>query len=179
MMRPKRFRAGAVLPVLLFILLIWPAYQLYGLLQPHSSTENPMIMLYEVAHFQMNLLNGSMQEAKRYDTATPLNKVKLVAYSTVYTHERLVKAVGAKKLTSLAGLSRFVEFVTVLQMSGERQLTDTEKEILGNAADHIATMYESYAHLFNASGQIISSKNDELQSAEQQLISALDRYLKP
>ncbi|WP_240463707.1 S-adenosylmethionine decarboxylase [Paenibacillus apiarius] len=179
MMKTKRFRAGAVLPVLLFILLIWPAYQLYGLLHPHAGKENPMIMLYEVAHFQMNLLNGAMQEAKRYDTATPLNKVKLIAYSTVYTHERLVKAVGAKKLASLSGLNRFVEFVTVLQMSGERQLTDTEQEILGNAADHIATMYESYGHLVNSSGQIISSKNDELHEAEQQLHAALDRYLNP
>lgn len=126
-MRPRQFRTGPILAVLLFLLVLWPAMQLYGMLKPSHTSSDPLAMLYEVAQFQISLWQGTMQEAKRYESTAPLNKVKLVAYSANYTHDRLVRAVGGDRLAPLPGLSRFVEFITVLQISGDRQLTDLER----------------------------------------------------
>ncbi|MBG9793044.1 S-adenosylmethionine decarboxylase [Paenibacillus dendritiformis] len=178
-MRPRQFRTGPVMAVLLFLLVLWPAMQLYGMLKSSHTSSDPLSMLYEVAQFQISLWQGTMQEAKRYESTAPLNKVKLVAYSAGYTHERLVRAVGEDRLAPLPGLSRFVEFITVLQISGDRQLTDLEREVLEQAAAIAPQLSDSYAGLFSSSGKIIGSKNEAVQAADQRLSETLERYFHP
>ncbi|WP_042227326.1 hypothetical protein [Paenibacillus popilliae] len=178
-MRRRQFRSGPVLAVLLFLLVLWPAMQLYGMLKPSSAGSDPLSMLYEVAQFQISLWQGTMQEAKRYESTAPLNKVKLVAYSAGYAHERLVRAVGGDRLAPLPGLRRFVEFITVLQISGDRLLTDLEQKVLEQAAAIAAQLSDSYAGLFHSSGKIIGSRNEALQAADQRLDETLERYFQP
>lgn len=165
--------------VILFMLLIWPSIQLYHVLSPKTEASDPLNMLYEVAQFQMNMLKGSIQEAKRYNSTETLQKVKLVAYSASFAHERLVRAVGAEKLPELPSISRFVEFITLLQLNGDRPLSDGEKELINAFADAIAKMYDSYSHAYHSSGQWVASKLDELKTLDQQISNVMNTYFSP
>lgn len=178
-MRSKRFRGGVVWMVVLFMLLIWPSIQVYNLFSPKIEASDPLKMLYEVAQFQMNLLKGSMQEAERIHTTDQLQKLKLVAYSAAFAHERLVRAVGKAKMPELSSLHKVVEMITLLQLNGDRPLTDSEKERISTSADAANRLYDSYALIYTSSGQWIASKREELISADKELMSVLDSYFAP
>jgi hypothetical protein len=178
-MRPRRFRGGIVWMVVLFMLLIWPSIQVYNLLLPKAGASDPLKMLYEVAQFQTNLLKGSLQEAARYDSTEPLQKLKLVAYSAAFAHERLVRAVGKKQLPELPSLNKVVETITLMQLNGDRPLTDSEKEMISMSAEAMTRLYDSYALVYNSSGGWVASKHEELVSADKDLKGVLDSYFTP
>ncbi|MBG9734527.1 S-adenosylmethionine decarboxylase [Paenibacillus alvei] len=178
-MRPKRFRSGVVWMVVLFMLLIWPSIQVYNFLSPKIEASDPLKMLYEVVQFQMNLLKGSMQEAKRVHTTDQLQKLKLVAYSAAFAHERLVRAVGKDKLPELSSMNKVVEMITLLQLNGDRPLADSEKEVISTFADAANKLVDSYALIYNSSGHWIASQRKELILADKELISVLDSYFAP
>lgn len=163
--------------IVVFVLIVWPLYRIYGYFTQHEVSYNAAQLLYQVSQFQIELLNSSLSEAAKAATTNELDSLKLAAFSAGYTHERLVLALGPSKLTRLASIEQLVAFVTRLQIGGDRALKQEERETFDKASLVLKTMYEVYGKLLTSGGRTVSSQNDKLAKFDKELEELLKKRL--
>ncbi|HEX7056261.1 MAG TPA: S-adenosylmethionine decarboxylase [Bacilli bacterium] len=169
--RKKRISMTAVIA---FILTAFMVYQLAALLRDdHQANADPRRLLYQVALFQMEVLNGYLSETGTIATTRQLDVLRQAAYAADYTHERLVLAVGEKHLTELKSIGELLEYILRLQIGGDRPLNKKETETLQNASGIFSQMFEVYGALFSSGGGIYSSQNEKLKLLDTALYEAL------
>lgn len=163
--------------IVLLVLIGWPIYRIYGYMSQHKESYEASLLLYQVAQFQIELLNSSLSEAAKAKDTKELDSLRLSAYSANYTHERLVLAVGGDELTALHSIEQLVQFVLRLQIGGERALKPEEKETLAKAAVTFKDIYEGYGKLLTSSGKPVSSQNDKVAKLDEELAELLKKRL--
>ncbi|TNJ66477.1 hypothetical protein FE784_09405 [Paenibacillus hemerocallicola] len=163
--------------IVLLLLIVWPIYRIFGYMSQHSESYDASLLLYQVAQFQIELLNSSMAEAAKAKDTKELDSLRVSAYSANYTHERLVLAVGGNELTPLHSIEALVQYVLRLQIAGERVLKPEEKETLAKAAQTFKDIYEGYGKLLTSSGKPVSSQNDKLAKLDGELAESLKKRL--
>ena len=112
-----------------------PSYQIYKLMGGNTAREDAGRMLYEVAAFQMGLVQNALNEAAAMENMSQLVAVKLAIYSANYTHDRMVKAYDNDHLKRLASLNKLLEFIRSVQIAGDRSLHEEEKSILQEGSE--------------------------------------------
>jgi hypothetical protein len=163
--------------VVLFVLIVWPVYRIYGYFTQHEASYDASLLLYQVSQFQVELLNSSLSEADKAGMTNELDSLRLTAFSAGYTHERLVLALGQSKLTKLASIEQLVQFVTRLQIGGDRALKQEERDTFGKASLLFKQMYEVYGKLLTSGGRTVSSQNDKLAGLDKELEELLRKRL--
>lgn len=164
-MRRTLLRKTVLVLIALFIL-IWPFYQLYGLLAGHRSSNNAVYLLFQVSQFQTELLNSYLQEAPRLNNTDQLNALKQAAYSVNYSHERLVMAMDEGDVARLNSVTRLMRYILRLQIGGQRPLKAEEKETLAALSAKFKDVYEAYGKLITPAGKAVSAQNDKLNKAD-------------
>lgn len=172
-------RGKPLIVVIVVLLIVWPAYQIYAFLTPGAQKADAQRMLYEVSLFQMGIVNSSLNESVHSRVTKELDSLKLAVYSAAYTHERLVKTVGGGRLQSLSSLNKMVEFITALQIGGDRPVSDQERQTLLTFQRQFGDMLGAYGQLFSSGGQVVASKNNTLTKTDAELAKLLDEQLSP
>ncbi|MFC5447282.1 hypothetical protein [Paenibacillus aestuarii] len=176
-MRKKIARKAIIYSVVLF-LIIWPIYQVIGMLGGHKEEHDAEHLLYQVSLFQMELLNSYLGEVGKIKTTDELNEAKQALYSASYTHERLVLAAGGKEyLTSLSSIDQLMQYIQRLQIGGERALKPEETQLLQEVAKQYQTMYGIYEKLMASDGAVISSQNEKLAQTDTALAALIHKKL--
>lgn len=165
--------------VMLFLLIVWPSYQLYQVFGGSEHREDAGRMLYEVALFQMGLVQSSLTEVDSMSNTGQLDDVKLAVYSANYTHDRLVLAYGKDKLKPLETFNKMLEFITSAQIAGYRPLHAEEKQMLQEVQKRFGELYEAYAQLVASNGHVVSSEAIIVAEADESMMKVLDQQLKP
>ncbi|GIO66123.1 S-adenosylmethionine decarboxylase [Paenibacillus sp. FSL M7-1455] len=156
------------------LLLLVLVIQGYRMMRPQTEHADAERMLYEVALFQMQVLNTSLLDAADSGGTNDLNALKLAAYSAAFTHDRLVNAVGKDRLYAFPAIGGLVDAITSWQIGGNRPLREEEKELLKEYSGIFSGAVQSYQQLLSDGGQVISSKNDDLKKAGKQLADLID-----
>lgn len=166
--------------VIVFLLIVWPVYQIYSLFGSGGQQKGDASqMLYEVGVFQMGLLQSALNDAVRSQHAAQLNGLKLSVYSANYTHERLVKVFGPDHLRSIQSFGKMLEYITTLQIGGDRPLTEGEQKTLQSFKQQFGELYTAYEQLLSSGSQIVGSANDKIIGADKQMTQVLEEQLKP
>ena len=164
----------AVVYGVVFILLVWPIYQLLQMSGTHKEDHDATHLLFQVSLFQIEILKSSLGEAAERKTTDELNGVKQALYAAEYTHERLVLAAGGEdELTLLSSMDQLSQFVQRLQLGGERALTPAESQTLKESQKQYNSMCEVYVKMMASSGKIISSQNAKLSELDRNLTAYL------
>src|SRR5690606_2695897 len=125
-------------------LIIWPCYQIVQSLGESTEKADASKLLYQVAQFQMELLNSALSESTRATSSEELNALLLAVYSANYTHERLDLAEG-KSLTNLSSLEEMIQYLLRLQISGDRPLKQDERDTFAQAEPLYKGIFENYS----------------------------------
>ncbi|WP_152391696.1 hypothetical protein [Paenibacillus guangzhouensis] len=165
--------------VMILLVIVWPSYQIYKLMGGNVAKEDAGRMLYEVAAFQMGLVQNALNEASTMKNASQLDAVKLAIYSANYTHDRLVKAYDNDHLKRLASLNKLLEFITSVQIAGDRSLHEEEKRILQEVQRRYGEFYEAYEQLVTGSGQLVSSEAVIVSEADEAMQELLEKQMNP
>lgn len=163
--------------IVLLLLIGWPIYRIYGYMSVRSESYDSSLLLFQVAQFQIELLNSSLAEAGKAKDTKELDSLRLSAYSANFTHERLVLAIGERNITPLHSIEQLVQVVLRLQIGGERALRADEKEMLSKAALTFKDIYEGYGKLLTSSGKPVSSQSDKLAKLDGELAEMLKKRL--
>ncbi|GIP31342.1 hypothetical protein [Paenibacillus sp. J2TS4] len=164
--------------LLVIFLLIWPIYQIYGMLQPSRTKHDATFLLYQVSLFQLELLSNLLGEAEKAAHTGQLNALRQAAYSVNYTHERLVLAVGEDRLSELSSIPQLLQYIMRLQLGGERQLKTEERDTLTEIRNGYKSIYDDYTKLMAASGTtVIASQNEKVVKIDQELTDMLRKKL--
>ncbi|MFU1797259.1 hypothetical protein ACM1RC_25570 [Paenibacillus azoreducens] len=167
-MKRKKTRDLLFMGMLLLLLMIL-VYQGFRMMRPHTERADAEQMLYEVSLFQMQVLSTSLIDAASSENTSELNALKLAAYSASYTHDRLAKSLGSGNLYAFPALGGLVDAIQTWQIGGNRPLSEGEKGLLHEYTEIFSGTLEPYRQLLSGSGQVISSKNDELEKAGKKL----------
>ncbi|MFD0694135.1 hypothetical protein ACFQZT_08520 [Paenibacillus sp. GCM10027628] len=176
-MRKKLARKAVMYSIVLF-LVIWPIYQVIGMLGTHKEDHDAKHLLYQVSLFQMELLNSYLGEAGKFKDTNELNAAKQALYSAGYTHERLVLAVGGNEyLTSLGSVTQLMQYIQRLQIGGERQLKPDEIGTFQEAANQYRAIYAIYEKMMASNGGVIASQNAKLSELDNALSALIRKKL--
>lgn len=163
-----RNRTGSSLLVVLLLLGAGlPMYQLYTFFRGDARADTTYL-LFEVAQFQMELLDSFMNEAEGFKETRQLDPVKLSAYSANFAHQRLIVATR-QQAPPLSGLDKLVDFINGLQIGGQRSLREDERALLQAASGPVHRLYLAYGQLLDAKGRVVSARQAELVQGNQQL----------
>ncbi|OAB46681.1 hypothetical protein [Paenibacillus glacialis] len=144
-------------------------YQGYRMFKPNEEKVDASQMLFEVADFQMGILNSSLMEAVHMSATGQLAGLKLAAYAANFSHERMVRAFGVNELESLPAISELVNLITSWQIGGERPLSQKERDFLVDFSTKFAEVLPIYSLLVNSSNHIDSTQSDQLNQLGNQL----------
>ncbi len=151
----------------------WPTYQLYDWISAKRETRDAAQLLYQVALFQIELLNSSLQSAAGATNTEQLNALKQAVYSAEYAHERLVLAFGEDRLTALSSMAEMMQWIMRLQLGGSREIRPEETGALKETGVSFKALYDTYASLMSSGGEVIPSKNDDLIRIDRELTGLL------
>jgi flagellar biogenesis protein FliO len=163
--------------IALLMMAIWSLHQLKGVLFPEREQQNPINMLYQVSLFQIELLNGFLDEASGATNTEQLHMLRQSAYSANYTHERFVLAVGGSEVSHLKSLSSIVQYVLRLQIGGQRDLKEKEQNAIREVSKSFKDIYSIYETLLSSSYEVISSQNAKLDTIDQKVSNYLQEML--
>ncbi|MGF7047172.1 hypothetical protein J2T13_001674 [Paenibacillus sp. DS2015] len=155
----------------LMVLVACIVYEGYRMMRPSVKQEDAGKMLFEVTHFQMEVLNTSLMEALQASHTEDLNALKLAAYSAHYSHERMVRAYGTDNLQSLSALRKLLDMITQWQIGGNRPLTDNEHELLTKYSTIFAELLPGYTLLLDNNNRIVASQADHIKQIGETLES--------
>ncbi|UJF32025.1 hypothetical protein [Paenibacillus hexagrammi] len=174
----KKLLPKALFYVLVLFLIGWPLYQIFHTFGEPKEEHNAEHLLYQVSLFQIELLNSYLGQAGSLKDTSELDACKQALYSAGYTHERLVLAAGgSEKLDSLESIPQLMQYIQRLQIGGERKLKTEEIATLQETAEKFKRIYEVYEKLMSSDGQIITSQNEELTKADQDLSETIRKKL--
>lgn len=167
----KRKKNRDILFLCVILLLIGSlVYQGYRIFNPqHEEQEDAGQMLFEVVHFQMEILNSSLMDVIHMDTTEQLNGLKLAAYSAHFGHERMVKTFGENDLNRLPAIEELVNKITSWQIGGERPLRQNERDILVEYSTSFADLLPIYSLLVDGSHHIVKNQANQLDQLGQKL----------
>lgn len=165
--------------LVLAMLIVWPMYRIYGYLNAQPKSYDAAELLYQVAQFEIELLNSALLEAGKAKTTGELDSLRLAAYSADFTHERLTLAIGENRLVRLSSIERLLQYVLRLQIGGSRTVKADEKETLERSAQLFKAIYEGYGKLLTPSGSPSSSQNEKLKKLDDELAELLKKKLLP
>ncbi|MCR8846231.1 hypothetical protein NQ117_21335 [Paenibacillus sp. SC116] len=168
--RGRGRRSPLIVVVLLFMLIVWPSYQIYNLLHENEKSVAVERLLYEAAYLNVQMLEGAMREAQTSLTAVGWNEWKTNAYAAQYVHERLRQAVGEDRVPELAVFEKMVDLITVVQINGDRQLKEQERKQIADAAAAMPIFVERYGQFMTEQGKVLSSKAEELETLASQIL---------
>lgn len=152
--------------VTLVILVGWPLYQLYSLIDARMDREDAAKLIYQISVFQMDLLHKAAADSERVQTTDQLNGLRQAIYTADFTHQRLVLAFGKDKITGLDCLSDWMNLLLRLQVSGSRELRKSERETIRELSEKFEQMYEAYGELLASDGRVVGSKNGDLKKLD-------------
>jgi hypothetical protein len=155
-----------IIVLIVAVMLGWPAYQLYGLYNSHSGKHQAGYLLYQVAFFQMELLNHYMGEAGKAAETSQLEGLKQAAYSAAYTHERLVLAYGKGRLAELQSVPLLLQYLLRLEIGGQRPLRPEESQTLQELGKMFKAFYADYAKLLDSDKNVTASQNGKLAKTD-------------
>ncbi len=139
------------------------------MLKPNEEKVDASQMLFEVTHFQMEILNSSLLEAIHMNATGQLDGLKLAAYAANFGHERMVKAFGTNELEALPAIGELVNMITTWQIGGERPLSQKERDLLVEFSSKFAEVLPTYSLLVNGNNHIVSTQSDQLNQLGKQL----------
>ncbi|MHA0857047.1 hypothetical protein [Paenibacillus sp. CMAA1364] len=150
-------------------------YQSYQLVKPDVAKSDSSQMLFEVVHFQIQIMNSSLSDAIQANNTKELDRVKLTAYSAKFGHERLVNAFGKDNLEELSAISEFVNMITGWQIGGERPISQDEREILLTFASKFSEVVPIFGILVNNKNEIDDVQGKQLNKLNEQLLELLSK----
>lgn len=153
------------------VLVVCIVYEGYRMMRPTVKQEDAGKMLFEVTHFQMEVLNTSLMDSLQASHTVDLNALKLAAYSAHYSHERMVRAYGKGNLQSLSALGQLLDTITKWQIGGNRPLTDNERDLLTQYSTNFAALLPVYRLLLDHNNRVVSSQADHLNQIGENLDS--------
>jgi hypothetical protein len=162
-----------IMVLILAVMLGWPAYQVYDWYGSHSGKHQAAFLLYQVALFQMELLNRYIGEAGKAADTSQLQGLKQAAYSAGYTHERLVLAYGQGRLAQLQGVPLLLQYLLRLEIGGDRSLRAEESQTLQELGKLFKGFYADYAKLLDSDKNIASSQNAKLAKSDAAMAALL------
>ncbi|OAB48098.1 hypothetical protein [Paenibacillus antarcticus] len=166
----KRRKNKDILFLCVILLLVGSLlYQGYQMLKPNEEKMNASQMLFEVADFQMEILNSSLMEAVHMNATGQLAGLKLAAYAANFGHERMVKAFGKNELKTLPAIGELVNMITSWQIGGERPLSQKERDLLVEFSTKFSEVLPIYSLLVNSNNQIVSTQSGQLAQLGKQL----------
>lgn len=157
----------------LLLLVAWSFIQLIRLKADEPEQGDALQLLYHVSAFQFELMANALQDAVNAPDSEHLNELRQAVYTASYTHEHLVLAVGKHRLTELQSLTDFMQYILRLQMGGNRPLKSSERETLQLLNNTVQKMQAEYRALFTRSGDMISSRHEEMMKLDETLRSQL------
>ncbi|TDF97616.1 S-adenosylmethionine decarboxylase [Paenibacillus piri] len=163
--------------VLLLFLVVWPVYQIVGMLGGHAEKQNAGKLLYQVSMFQMELLGSFLNDVNQMQGTGGLDLLRQAVYTANFTHEHLVLAFGEDRLTPLNGLTQLMQYVVRLQIGGQRPLKADEAQTLEQIRKQYADMFDAYGKLMSPSYSIVSAQNDKLMKADKAMTELLRKKL--
>ncbi|MFE5320176.1 S-adenosylmethionine decarboxylase [Paenibacillus sp. NPDC056579] len=170
-------KPNIIIYVIVAFLIIWPLYQIIGMVRGHSETEDAGKLLYQVSLFQMELLSSSLHDVDKAKDTNSLNPLRQAVYTASFTHEHLVQAYGAKKLRPLEGLSQLMQYLLRLQIGGQRALKGEEVQTLTESRRLFEEIYDAYGKLMSSGGSMVSSQNNRLVKADKEMVELLRKKL--
>jgi hypothetical protein len=163
----------SILIVFMAVMVGWPAYQLYDGYKIHTERHEAVYLLYQVALFQMEMLNRYLDEVGQNADSGGLDGLKQAAYSAAYTHERLVLASGKEHLTELQSLPGLLQFILRLEIGGKRPLGADESLAIRDLNKLFKNFYAEYAKLFSSDKNFIPSQNEKLAKTDRAMADLL------
>ncbi|GAB6991425.1 hypothetical protein [Paenibacillus pini] len=154
---------------LMIVLIGFIVFEGYRLMRPQSDRADAGQMLFEVAHFQMQILSTSLLDATNSTHTDQLNGLKLAAYSAAYSHQRLASVFGASSLNQLSAIADLVNLISEWQIGGDRPLSEQDRKIIRQYSEKFGGVLPVYQQLMSASGHVISSQDDDLERINKEL----------
>jgi hypothetical protein len=168
----------ALFIVVVMLMLGWIFSSLYHLFHTTSEQQNGSHLLYQIALFQIEMLNSSLADITNLKSTQQLVAIKQAAYSVDYTHERFLISLGSNKTVALFSLKRMMDYILRLQIGGDRSLKPEETQVFVNTGILFKKLYEEYAKLMvNPYNRIIASQNAKIHKLDQDLADIFSRKL--
>ncbi|MDF2927610.1 MAG: S-adenosylmethionine decarboxylase proenzyme [Paenibacillaceae bacterium] len=165
----------AIPVVLIFIMPVW---QLMDWKEAKQDKAQTLVLLYEVASFQTELLGSTVSEGQSVASAGALNEWKRAAYSAIFAHERLARAAGNGLPEKLDSLDAMLQWILRIQIAGERPLRKEETELLKDIAGEFPPLVEAYSMLIDSQGDVNRSGNDKMKKIDARLAEMIRKHLK-
>ncbi|WP_282941253.1 S-adenosylmethionine decarboxylase [Paenibacillus sp. RC67] len=166
-----------VMYVIFVFLIVWPVYQIIGMVSAHSEKQDAGKLLYQVSLFQMELLSSYLHDIEKVKDTEALNPLRQAVYTANFTHQHLVLAYGEDVLTPLEGLSQLMQFVLRLQIGGQRPLKGDEIQALMEVRKQFDDLYDAYGKLLSSKSDIVASQNQRLQKDDKSMTDLLRKKL--
>jgi hypothetical protein len=152
------------------IMLGWTLNSWFHSIHAPSKQPSGTQLLYQVALFQIELLNNALLKSVSLKNTEELNALNQAAYSVEYTHERFLISQGSDKGAELNSIPRMMDYIHRLQIGGDRLLKPDEIEVFQRASKQFAQLFENYANLIsNHNSQLISSQNTKIHKIDQMI----------
>ncbi len=143
-----------------------------------AKSEDARSLLYQVSLFQVELLSNFLQGAVRSGkTGGHLDALRNAAFSVSYTHERLALAHGEGRVPPLESAAAIMQYVTGLQIGGERSFKKEEAAAVKAASDRMLRIYETYGLLLTKNGEVAASQAKRLKELDQELAAYIKQQL--
>ncbi|MBE1443496.1 S-adenosylmethionine decarboxylase [Paenibacillus sp. OAS669] len=172
----KRKRKWIMYAILVFFV-VWPVYQIIGMIGAHSEKQDAGKLLYQVSLFQMELLSSYLHDIEKVKDTEGLNPLRQAIYTANFTHQHLVLAYGEDQLTPLESLSQLMQYVLRLQIGGQRPLKGEEVQALLEVRKQFDDLYDAYGKLLSSRGDVVGSQNQRLQKDDKMVNELLRKKL--
>lgn len=172
----KRKRRWALYLILMFFI-VWPVYQIIGMVSAHTEKQDAGKLLFQVSLFQMELLSSYLHDIDKVKDTESLNPLRQAVYTANFTHQHLVLAYGEDVLTPLDSLSQLMQFVLRLQIGGQRPLKTDEVQALLEVRKQFDDLYDAYGKLLSSRNEIVASQNQRLQKDDKAVTELLRKKL--
>ncbi|WP_166238890.1 S-adenosylmethionine decarboxylase [Paenibacillus turpanensis] len=134
-------------------------------------------LLFQVSWFQVEMLNSVMQGSTAAGSTNALEELKNQAYSVSYSHDRLALAFGQERIPPLQSASAIVQYITRLQIGGDRPLKKEETQVLVTLSERLQKLYEAYGALVSENGQVIKSQKDKIIQIDAEMAELLKQKM--
>lgn len=175
----RRRWSGFWLAVMLFVLFAaMPLWQLADWRSAKREKEEAVVLLYQVALFQMEMMGSSIAQKSAPSGTAELEEWRRALFSAAYAHERLSTAVHGSVPSKLDGLETLMQWITRVQVGGARPLAKEEAELLKQAAPLCSKLVAAYGRLMDGSSSISESAGSELKKTNAELAETVKKKLK-
>lgn len=157
------------------LVLIGFVYQILGLFSSKQAPERATYLLYQASSFQIELLNVLLHQSEQLDSTSGLEPLKNSVSSASYTHERLTLAFTDHDLHNLDSLPIVLQYITRLQIGGNRPLLAEESAFFGEISEVFSELVKVYSRLLNSNGELLSLQNEELKELDEKLHSLIQK----